>query len=137
VSREEGSATVETIIWLPLLLLLFGAVIQYGLYFNAKTAVQVAAFEAARQAAVSDKPVEVAENVAYGFANSTLPGWREGERVAISISAPSDPEPGDSVNVQVTYRVPGFFTGILPALGTPGQEPTIIGSARMLIEERP
>lgn len=54
--RESGSATVENIVWLPVSLLVIGAIVQFGLYFNARTAVQAAAYEAARQAAVDENP---------------------------------------------------------------------------------
>ncbi len=110
---------------------------QYGLYFNAVTAVQAAAFEAARQASIASDPARAAEEVVYGFANDTLPGWQEGDRVAVAIESPDCPEPGDDVDVRVTYEVPGFMTGIIPGVSPSAKKLMVYGSAKMSIEERP
>lgn len=137
MNEEHGSATIEMIIWLPVLLVLLGAVVQFGLYFNAETAVQAASFEAARQASIAADPAQAAEDVAYGFADSTLPGWHKGERVAVVIEAPDNPKPGDDIDVRVTYQVPGFLTGIVPGISSSAKGLVVYGSAKMSIEERP
>jgi Flp pilus assembly protein TadG len=135
--KESGSTTVENVIWLPFLLLVLGSIIQFGLYFNARTAVQEAAYEAARQAAVDEKPVERAETVAYGFAGNVLPGWQKKERVSVTVEAPSRPKPGDEVRVNVNYEVPEFFSVLLTPAKLGSGWPLVKGSSTTTIEERP
>ncbi len=134
---EVGSTTVENIIWLPLLLLVLGAIVQFGIYFNARTAVQAAAYEAARQAAIDENPTERAQQVAYDFAGDVLPGWHKNERVNVAVDAVSRPEPGDEVRVTVHYEVPAFFTGFLSMAGKDGRWLNVTGSSTTTVEERP
>ncbi len=135
--NEKGSATVENIIWLPLMMLVFASIIQFGLIFNAKSAVEGASFEAARQATLSSQPNTTAEEVVYSFASGVLPGWEQGGRVNLSIETLEGVDPGSPVKVDVFYKVPVFFSGILRELeGSPGIY-TVKGSAEMRMEEKP
>jgi Flp pilus assembly protein TadG len=134
---EDGSTTVENIMWLPLLILTLAAIVQFGLYFNARTAVQAAAYEAARQASVDDDPVGRAEEVVYEFAGGVLPGWQQEDMVSVNVAVDHNYEPGNEVRVEVGYNVPAFFTGFL----TSEQHTTgwlhVVGSSTTTIEERP
>ena len=134
---QTGSATVENIIWLPVLLLMIGAIVQFGLYFNARNTVQAAAYEASRQAATAPKPRAIAEETAFGFAEGILPGWTKGQRVEVAVEAPIEPYPGESISVEVSYRVPIFFARILPGFKETGGTVKVRGIAKTTIEEKP
>lgn len=134
---ESGSTTVENIVWLPVLLMILGAIVQFGLYFNAKIAVQAAAYEAARQAAVSDYPVDTAKQVASDFAKGTLPGWSSADRLVVNVDAPVSPKPGDKIDVAITYRVSTFLTGLLPGLTSADGLIGVHGASMTTLEERP
>lgn len=135
--NERGSATVENIVWFPLLLMIFAAIVQFGLIFNARNAVQAASFEAARQAVVSDEPTSQAESAVYNFARGILPGWKQGQRVKARVLTPDGVSPGASVTVNVSYDVPVFFAGLLPKLETSPGIFTVKGNSTMMIEEKP
>lgn len=135
--KERGSATIENLFWLPLLLLIFAAIVQFGLIFNARNAVQAASFEGARQAIVSNSPVRAAQNAVYNFANGVLPGWRKGGRVRVFVSAPAGFSPGKPVTVRVEYDVPIFFSAFFKGLETSRGIVTLKGSSTMKIEEKP
>ena len=134
---QTGSATVENIIWLPVLLMMIGAIVQFGLYFNARTTVQAAAYEAARQAATAPEPRIIAEETALEFAEGVVPGWTKGQRVEVTVETPIEPHPGESISVEVGYRVPVFFTHILPGFEEAGGAAKVRGIAKTVIEEKP
>ncbi len=135
--NEFGSTTVENIIWLPIILLALGGIIQFGLYFNARTAVQAASYEAARQAAVDENPVERARQVAYDFAGGVLPGWHKDDRVSVVVETDDHLDPGDEVKVSVVYEVPAFFSGLSSMMDTKSGWLRVTGSSITTIEERP
>jgi hypothetical protein len=132
---ETGSATIEMIAWLPILLCVLAAIVQFGLYFNARNAVQAASFEAARQAALAEDP-NAAMRVVYEYANGVLPGWTEGGRVSATVAAPRPSLPGDAVEVRVSYDVPILLGGIMDKAGE-ASFLTVRGSSTMTVEERP
>ena len=134
---QTGSATVENIIWLPVLLMMIGAIVQFGLYFNARNTVQAAAYEAARQAATAAEPRTAAEETAFGFAEGIVPGWTKGQRVEVAIEAPIEPHPGESISVEISYRVPVFFARMLPGFKEEGGTVKVRGIAKTVIEEKP
>lgn len=134
---EIGSTTVENIAWLPILLMVLGSIVQFGLYFNARVAVQAAAFEAARQAAVSDDPEYTAKEIAYGFADGTLPGWSPENQLSVAVDTAGESEPGSPIRVDVVYKVPLFFSGLLPLQKSFGGFLSAKGSSSTTIEERP
>lgn len=134
---EQGSTTVENIIWFPLLLLIFAAIIQFGLIFNARNAVEAASFEATRQAAVSESPISQAESAVYEFAQGVLPGWNRGGRVKTQVVTPEGIHPGAVVTVNVLYDVPVFFAALMPNLETSPGVVTVKGSSSMTVEEKP
>lgn len=134
---ERGSTTVENVIWLPLLLLIFAAIIQFGLIFNARNAVEAASFEAARQAAVSETPILQAEEAVYEFAQGVLPGWSREGRVRAQVVAPEGTQPGTVIRVDVSYDVPVFFANLIPNLETSPGVVTVKGSSAMAVEEKP
>jgi Flp pilus assembly protein TadG len=132
--REEGSALIESVLTLPLMLLLLAGIIQFGFLFNAKVAVNSASFEAARQATTSLSPAATAVTVAENYAGGSLPGWKIGERLEVAVSTAGGV--GDSVTVRVSYQVPLFFEHLLP-ITTTGGVMKVSGWSTMYIEERP
>lgn len=135
--KEIGSSTVENIVWLPMLLIVLAAIIQFGLYFNGRIAVQAAAYEAARQAAVADNPEDIAEKIVYGFGGGTLPGWNSKRLVSVSVETYANPKPGDPVKVDVEYRVPLFMSGLMPTSKSSDGFMKVKGTSSTTIEERP
>ncbi len=136
-THDNGSTTIETIIWLPILLMLIACIIQFGLIFNGRNAVQAACFEAARQAALSDDPEGAARTTVEGFANGVLPGWKKDGLVRTNVAMPEGTDPGCPVRVEVAYDVPVFLAKLIPDLAFNGGLTTVRGSAEMLIEEKP
>ena len=134
--NEAGSTTIEMISWLPLLLIIMAAIIQFGLYYNARNAVQAAAFEAARQATVSINPEQTAKNVASAYAGGTLPGWKEGSRLETRININGRGLPNEAIVVYVSYKTPLFMPGVLK-IGKDGGLFKVSGTAEMQLEERP
>lgn len=134
ITTERGSALIESVLTLPLILLLLAGIIQFGFLFNAKVAVNSASFEAARQATASLSPAVTAVRVAENYAGGSLPGWKIGERLEVVVSTAGGV--GDSVTVRVSYQVPLFFEHLLP-LTTTGGVLKVSGWSTMYIEERP
>lgn len=135
--QDSGSTTIETVLWLPVLLMLIACIIQFGLILNGKNAVQAACFEAARQAAIADDPVQEAEAVVKGFADGVLPGWGENGTVRTRVDMPEGSDPGCPVKVAVAYDVPVFLGKLVPGLESNNGLTTVEGSAEMVIEEKP
>jgi uncharacterized protein (UPF0333 family) len=69
-ARSRGQAAVEYIVMLPLLLLLLLGIVQFGLMFVAKTALDLAAFDGARNGAVENAS---ATAIRSGIAEGLLP----------------------------------------------------------------
>lgn len=137
MADERGSATVENMFWLPVLFLVLAGIVQFGLIFNARSALQTASFEAARVATVAADPAAASREAVFNFAQGVLPGWRQGQSVRTEVSMPAGPSPGSPVVVKVEYDVPVFFAGFLPGLETSRGIKTVKGSSRMTIEEKP
>lgn len=133
---ETGSTTIEMIAWLPVLLIILAAIVQFGLYFNARNAVQAAAFEASRQAVVSNNPEATGKAVSGSYARGTLPGWSEGERLATRISISGRGGQRGTVTVSVNYDTPEFLPGITKDSNGRGWL-NVSGESEMEIEERP
>jgi Flp pilus assembly protein TadG len=137
VNQQDGSATIETIIWIPILLLIIASVVDLGMYFNARTAVQAAAFEATRQASVADDPASTARKGVFDYAAGALPGWQENGRVDMTFNGSKHLAPGAQIGVNVTYRVPGIFSGLVPFMFKGSRDMEAAGSSQMTVEERP
>ncbi len=131
----EGSALLELSIVLPVLLLIIAGIIQFGFILNAKVAVNSAAYEAAREATLASDPNKAALDSAQNYASAALPGWSYGERLHTSVDL-TGTEPGDLVEVRVTYKIPVFFAKLLPFSGKDGDYLNITGSSVMSIEEK-
>jgi len=75
------------------------------LMWNAKIAVQQAAFEAARAGSVAEDPVPKAVSVARNFAAGALPGWTDPGIVTVNASE-IGVAPDKMLSVTVNYRLP-------------------------------
>jgi Flp pilus assembly protein TadG len=120
-SGDEGQATVELALALPLVVFLLLAVVQAGLLVRDQILVTHAAREAARAAAVDDDP-GAAEQAA------SQAGPLEPSRLTVRTRGRSGP--GSRVTVQVTYRAPTN----LPLVGQAFGEVTLTASATMRVE---
>ncbi|MDQ2826983.1 MAG: pilus assembly protein [Actinomycetota bacterium] len=111
-SRQQGQASVELVLALPVVVLALLLVVQLALVVRAQILVVNAAREGARAAAVHTS--------ADGAARNT-PGLRS-DRVTVSSSGGS---PGQTVLVTVRYRVPTDVALIGPLLGDPELHATV------------
>ncbi|KNZ68680.1 hypothetical protein Tfer_2773 [Thermincola ferriacetica] len=75
------------------------------LLWNAKIAVQQAAFEAARAGSVAEDPVPKAVSVARGFAAGALPGWTDPSVVTVT-AVETGVAPDKMLSVTVNYHLP-------------------------------
>lgn len=133
---HSGSTTIEMVTWLPILLLIIAAVVQFGLYFNARNAVQAAAFEAARQASLSEDPEMTAKDVVANYADGVLPGWHEGDRLHVDASMRGTGRPNQAISILVTYSPFIFMPRIIRQDGQI-LHLTATGKAEFEMEESP
>ncbi len=119
--RQEGQASVELALLLPIVVLLLLAILQVGLLARDVVLVTHAAREAARAAAVDPTPGAAA--TAARRSSGLDP-----ERMAVSVSTRA--EPGSRVEVTVTYRAPTD----VPIVGSLLGEPTLRSSTTMRVE---
>ena len=127
---EKGSIFVELALVMPVLILLIAGIIQFGFLLSAKIAVNSASYEAARIATLSD-----AVNTVLTYASSTMPGWNFDERLSMKMDI-SSKEPGGVVQIEVTYKIPLFFSKIPPFSMVGDGSIEIRGSSVMSIEEK-
>lgn len=134
-SDEYGNIMLELALVMPLFLLLLSGIIQFGFILNAKVAVNSASYEASRTATLADNPEQAAIQSIEDYAKSTLPGWSFDNRLKARISI-SGNNPGDTVSVQVVYKIPVFFTKIFPFSADGNAYTDIVGESIMQIEEK-
>jgi len=97
--KEQGQATVEMALVLPVLLLLLTGIIQFGIIFNAYITVAHASREGARVAAVGGSDSEITTTVLQRAENLA------NEQLAVQIT-PFARTRGTPVTVQVDYSIP-------------------------------
>jgi len=135
IQSENGSVLVEFALIMPVLILILAGIIQFGFLLNAKIAVNSASYEAARAATLSDNPEADAINAVSAYAAASLPGWDLQEQLSIEINTTGN-SPGDSVQINVFYDVPLFFSKILPISESGSSSFKVSGSSVMQIEEK-
>lgn len=119
--EDEGQASVELALALPLVVLLLLAVVQLGLVVRDQILVVHAAREAVREAAVDPSP-DAPRRAA--LAGSTLAGDR------LTVTSTGRGAVGSRVRVEVAYRAPTSMPLVGAALG----DLTIRSSATMRVE---
>lgn len=134
---SSGSATVENIFWLPVLLLIIGAVSQFGVYMLARSAVQGAAYEGARQASTADEPKTAAEETAAAYLEGILPVAGNDQMAQVTIKTDSGQVPGEPIVVRVDYKVPVLLPKAASFFGGGNETIAVSGIARTTIEEKP
>ena len=133
--NKNGNVLLELALILPVLLLFISGIVQFGFIFNAKIAVNSAAYEGARTATISEEPNSSAATAIENYANGSLPGWKFGERLKAVINIP-DTNPGTLITVEVTYSVPIFFSVIIRFPDAANGFTNIKGISAMRIEEK-
>lgn len=119
--RDEGQATVELALALPLVALLLLALVQVGLVVRDAVLVVHAAREAARQAAVAPGDAGVRD---AAVASSGL----EPDRLTVEVTGRG--APGSRVRVRVRYRAPTA----VPLVGGLIGDLTLTAGATMRVE---
>ena len=135
IKNYSGSVLLELSLIIPILLLLIAAIVQFGFVLNAKIAVNSAAYEAARAATISENPNDSAIYAIENYAKSSIPGWSFSERLRANIVIPNN-NPGTEASVEVFYRVPLFFSKILPFDNSSSTSIEVKGKSVMRIEEK-
>ncbi len=135
IKNHSGSVLLELSLIIPILLLLISAIVQFGFVLNAKIAVNSAAYEAARAATISENPNGSAIYAIENYAKSSIPGWSFSERLRANIVIPNS-NPGTEASVEVFYRVPLFFSKILPFDSSSSTSIEVKGKSVMRIEEK-
>lgn len=118
--KDEGQATVETALVLPVLVVFALLIAQVGLVVRAQITVIHAAREAARVVAVD--PTADATNAALRS------GTLDPARTTVTVSGALDP--GSLVTVEVSYIV----SSTLPVVGGLVGDVAVSGEATMLVE---
>ncbi len=111
--RQEGQASVEFALVLPVLLLITVAACQVAVTFNCFLVVTAASREGARRGAETNDPA--AARKAAVASSSALPG----DRPRIEVGFPEGRARGAPVRVTVTYRMPLLLPGLDRLLGRP------------------
>ena len=119
--EDEGQASVELALVLPLVIVLLLVVVQVGLIVRDQILVVHAAREGAREAAVDASP-DAPRRAA--LASSALAGDR------LRVTSSGRAAVGSRVRVEVAYRSPTS----LPLVGAALGELTLRGSATMRVE---
>jgi Flp pilus assembly protein TadG len=121
-TRDEGQASVELALVLPLVVVLLLAVVQVGLVVRDQILVVHAAREAAREAAV-DPAADAPRRAA--LASSTLDPDR------LTVTSTGRGAAGSRVRVEVSYRAPTA----LPLVGAAVGDLTLRASVTMRVEK--
>ena len=119
---EEGQATVELALLLPVVVVLLLAVLQLGLVARDVVLVTHAAREAARAAAVEPEPEAPRQAAAAS-------GGLDPDRLTVEVSDRG--EPGSRVRVEVRYRIPTA----VPIVGALIADHEVTSVATMRVEE--
>ena len=96
--EDQGSAAVEFVLVLPVLILILFAIIDFGRLLNAKIVLTQAAHEGARAAALVD------EDEARGVINRIIGTMSDGIGEPAIGACESVPAPGSDVTVTLTYH---------------------------------
>jgi Flp pilus assembly protein TadG len=115
--REHGSATVELVLAVPVLLLLIMLVVQMGLYWHANHVAQAAAQEGVRAARVVDGSAGAGRERARAFIASAAPTLLHG----VDITATRD---GQTADVRVRATVEAVVPGLSLAVDVESRSPT-------------
>ena len=119
--EEEGQATVELALLLPVVVLLLLAVLQLGLVARDVVLVAHAAREAARAAAVDDDPGAPRQA-------AEASGGLSADRLSVDVSGRG--EAGSRVRVEVRYRIPTS----VPIVGALIADHEVTSAATMRVE---
>jgi Flp pilus assembly protein TadG len=103
-SRERGVAALELGLILPILILLFFGMVEFGRGYNAKITVTHAAREGVRALAINPDNTSAAEGIAIARAGA----------LAVTASASSGACPGGTVAMTVSHA----FTYDIPLFGS-------------------
>jgi Flp pilus assembly protein TadG len=116
---DRGEAVTETVILVPVLLLLIMLVIQFGLWYHAEHVVQAAAQEGARAARAQGATADDGRARAEAFVAAA------GGQTVRSTAVTADRSP-DTVTVRVTGEasmvVPGLHLGVSASATSPVEE---------------
>jgi len=122
---DRGAAAVEFALVLPLLFLLLFGIIQYGYGFFQLQAAQATAHEAVRRAALGIDDCDGTGAGSLVSFDDVVTGVAEGNGMALDditrrrlvydndLGTDDPPQPGDSVQVEITYT-PGLDFPLIP-----------------------
>lgn len=114
---ERGEAVTETVILMPVLLLLIMLVIQFGLWYHAQHVVQAAAQEGARAARVEGATADDGMRTASAFLTSNGGEGIDGPDVRVT-------RDDDTVTVEVSAQAPAVVPGLRLGVHASATSPT-------------
>lgn len=127
---ERGASAVEFALVSVLLLTLLFGILQYGYFFFQQVSNAHAAREGARQAAVGlSGPYSTCANFKNNFIKNRSGAATSGLAVAVSTVPASNPQPGDEIDVTVTYHPTKFGFPFVPFIS--GTTESSTGKARI------
>ncbi|QGU00113.1 hypothetical protein SYNTR_1519 [Candidatus Syntrophocurvum alkaliphilum] len=110
--REEGQALVEMALVIPILLLFFMGIFEFGRIFGSLMVINNLARDGVRHGVVGNNDTQIEELI---YENIT---WLDEENVTITITPTySQRSKGEALEVNVDYTVPiimPFISGVLP-----------------------
>lgn len=107
-SRERGSAAVEFVMVSVVLILLFAAVLQVGIYFHLRNVIAASAAEGARYGANADRTYADASTQTHAIVRQAINGG-VADRLQYAANLESGAAGVPLVRVQVTGDVPSIF----------------------------
>lgn len=110
---EDGAATASFVIVFPVLVVMFMALVQWGLYFHAQSLVDAAAQDATRAVQAADGSADDGHQVAGNIlGDATGSGLLEGLRVDVADQA-GTVRTTVSARVRSLVPLPGFATQVV------------------------
>ncbi len=129
--REDGQATVEFALILPVFLLILCGIIDFGWLFYNQLSLNNACREGARYAVVNTAENADTQAIINHIENTTTTVFaNDGIDITVEYSAPNDPTSGD-VTVSLEADI-SFFTPVLSTIM--GKEKTITSTVIMKVE---
>ncbi|MCJ7692194.1 MAG: pilus assembly protein [Sedimentisphaerales bacterium] len=111
--NNKGGAAVEFVICLPILLILLGGSIEFGLMFYNKQIITNASREGVRAGITGDKTVDDIKNIVLTYCNGQLINLNGANELQADLVNISGPDAENDLTVRVTYNYDLLFAGIM------------------------
>ncbi len=110
--NNKGGSAVEFAICLPILLILLGGSIEFGLMFYNKQVITNASREGVRAGITGDETVHDIKNIVLTYCNGELINLNGANELQADLVTVSGPDGNNDLTVSVTYNYDLLFAGI-------------------------